>query len=134
MFLEEPASRELTASEFYDRMMSAATLLQNRVGDLHSFLRRADGMLLTEPFSQVFLNSLSDDYWKMNLTATDASRLDRICFVLRRSQDYFASTDFENRADCLRGMLLSLQELLQTIQSEPTDVSYDVFLPVLEHI
>ncbi|MBQ3077469.1 MAG: hypothetical protein IJC43_06405 [Clostridia bacterium] len=120
--------------EFVSMMQEAAEKLKARAVSLSALLTDIASTLMKERIPTGLLAQLQDTRWSSFLTATDRSRLSRISYIVRRSQEYYDSGDFESRADCLRAVMLEVNELLQQIRKEPTDVSYDIFLPALDQM
>lgn len=124
-----------TLESFSTGILKAASTLNQKQNELRSTLVEIGSTILIQPYANETIAYLENESWKNYLTATDFSRLNIICYkIIKRSQDYFNTGDFENRSDCLRAVLVEAQELLQIIQKEPTDISYDLFLPVLDQI
>ena len=133
-FLNSAAPSGVSKARFCDMMRHAAVKLKEHIAGLNQALTDISNILMQERISTEQLNGLKPDQWKEYLTGTDYSRLRSIYYVVRRSQDYYSSGDFESRAECLRTVPLEVNELLQDIQNEPTDISYDIFLPALDQI
>lgn len=124
-----------TINTFTASILKAAKILNQKQDELRNIMVEISNTILSQPFTSDIMAYLENESWKNYLTATDYSRLSTICYkILKRSQDYFNTGDFENRSDCLRAILIEAKELLQLVQKEPTDISYDLFLPVLEQI
>jgi len=123
-----------SSTSFRKGLILAAEVLTNAQKDLQRVMIDISSTILSHIISDESMVALDPEKWKNFLTATDLGRLNRIHYIVKRSQDYHSSWDFENRSDCLRGILLESRELLEMIQKEPTDISYDIFLPALEQI
>lgn len=124
----------MDGANFYKCVIAACDNLNQHVNLLNETLISVGNFLFSGALHSELLNSLDVGNWSAYLTQTDVVRLKRIHYVLKRYQDYFTSVDFENRADCLRATILEIKDLLQGIQNEPTDISYDIYLPTLEQI
>lgn len=134
--LETPVSPNISKPEFSSKMKAAVEKQKAETEGLDQKLSEIVTILLRDRISEqelVCLNPYSGG-WRKYLTATDFSRLGSIYYIVRRTQDYYNSNEFESRADTLRSVLLEINNLQQTIQNEPTDVSYDIFLPMLEQM
>lgn len=127
-------SNDISALEFHDFLFQTIDSFKLKTGELHSIIMSLSNIVLSQPLLTSSIDALNSEFWSNYITATDVARLNRFTYILRRSQDYFASGDFENRSDCLRAVLIEVRDLLHTIQQEPTDISFDVFLPALEQI
>ena len=125
---------DLSKVDFCNYMRNAADKLKEQIGLLNQVLTEMGNVLMRARVSSEVMESLSPGRWRNYLTATDFSRLGKFYYIVKRSQDFYDGSDFENRADCLRAVLLEVNDLLQSIQNEPTDVSYDIFLPALNQI
>lgn len=125
---------DLSKADFCNYMRNAADKLKEKIGLLNQVLTEIGNVLMRARVPSEVMESLSPGRWRNYLTATDFSRLGKLYYIVKRSQDFYDGSDFENRADCLRAVLLEVNDLLQSIQNEPTDVSYDIFLPALNQI
>lgn len=125
---------DLSKVDFCNYMRNAADKLKEQIGLLNQVLTEIGNVLMRARVSSEVMESLSPGRWRNYLTATDFSRLGKFYYIVKRSQDFYDGSNFENRADCLRAVLLEVNDLLQSIQNEPTDVSYDIFLPALNQI
>ena len=134
VFLERSIPTTISNDQFFAVMTEAMEVLGQKMMLMHNLMLEVSSILLSMPLNNEVVAGLDIDKWRYYLTATDSARLSRINYVIKRSQDYFASRDFENRTDCLRAILIEVNELLQSITREPTDVSYDIFLPALEQM
>lgn len=133
-FLGEELDQDVNKATFIKQMYRASEKLKNNLADLNEVMVDLASQLMLRKVPAEMVDKLNPNLWKDSITATDARRLGNIVYVIKRSQDYYESNDFENRADCLRAAILALKELQQVIQKEPTDVSYDVFLPALDQM
>lgn len=127
---------DISKPKFFYKMKAAVEKQRAETEDLDQKLSEISTILLRDRISEqdlVYLDPYSGG-WRKYLTATDFSRLGSIYYIVRRTQDYYNSNEFESRADTLRSVLLEINNLQQTIQNEPTDVSYDIFLPTLEQM
>lgn len=133
VYFPDPVSRSPTLKEFREILQNAVNILQEKHDELGRLIFGISRTLLLEP-SQEFCDGISETDWKDFLTHTDLTRLNQISYIARRSQDYFNSSNFENRSECLRDIMFKVRELLKSISTEPTDISYDIYLPALEQI
>lgn len=134
--LGTPVSPNISKPEFSSKMKAAVEKQKTEIEELDQRLSEISTILLRDRIPEQELEYLDphSGKWRKYLTATDFSRLGTIYYNVRRTQDYYNSNEFESRADTLRSVLLEINNLQQTIQSEPTDVSYDIFLPMLEQM
>ena len=124
-----------TSSSFSESIHRATHILQERHHALRASMIEVGSIIMSQPLSTSVLAHLCDEGWKNYLTATDYSRLNTVCYkILKRSQDFYNTGDFENRSDCLNAVLIEAERLMQQIKKEPTDISYDILLPALEQI
>lgn len=124
-----------TSSSFSESIHRAVLILQERHLALRTSMIEVGSVIMSQPLSTSVLACLCDEEWRNYLTATDYSRLNTVCYkILKRSQDFYNTGDFENRSDCLRAVLIEAEDLMQKIKKEPTDISYDILLPALEQI
>lgn len=133
-FVDPLIPETVSNTDFHKLILAACESLNQRMNQLNENLVAAGNLLLSKSLPPDVIDRLDTDQWSNYLTATDVVRLGRIHYVLKRYQDYFGSGDFENRADCLRVTILEINELIQIIQNEPTDISYDIFYPALEQM
>ena len=133
-FLGEQLEQNVSKATFIKQMHRAGEKRKNNLDDLNEVMVDMASQLMLRKVPMEMVDKLNPNLWKDSITATDARRLGNIVYVIKRSQDYYESNDFENRAGCLRAAILALKDLQQVIQREPTDVSYDVFLPALDQM
>lgn len=133
VYFPAPVSMSPTLTEFRDILQKAVDILQEKHNKLSRLIFGISRTLLLEP-SQEFCDGICEKDWKDFLTHTDLTRLNQISYIVRRSQDYFNSSNFENRSECLRDIMSKVRDLLKSISTEPTDISYDIYLPALEQI
>lgn len=124
----------LNAASFSERFFVSARRLKEQTAVLSQALHDIAAQLMERPMEEHDLAAIGSNDWHNNLCATDFSRLQKLYYILRRTQDYHVEVDFENRADCLRAAFSEAKDLLESIQKEPTAFSYDVFMPVLDTI
>lgn len=124
----------VSKAEFCECLYNALEKQKEKVSALNQDLIEMSRIIMRARVPRELLDSISPGNWRNYLTATDFSRLGKLYYIVKRSQDFYDGGDFENRADCLRAVLLEVNDLLQSIQNEPTDVSYDIFLPALNQI
>lgn len=125
----------LSKAVFCDYMRSAAVILKEKTTKLNQILTEMSNVLMRARVPMDMIEGLYPEYWRNYLTATDFSRLRNLYYdIVERSQDFYDGSDFENRAACLCAVLLAVNDLLQSIQNEPTEVSYGIFLPALNQI
>lgn len=130
-----PLPSNFTVDEFKDTIRSAAEMLSKPHQELNNIMMKLIKTFLTQTSVGFSGNiNIQEQNWDRFLTHTDFKRLNDIDIVVRRSQDYFSSVNFENRSDCLSNIINRTGNLLQDISKEPTDVSYDIFRPALEEI
>lgn len=119
---------------FKNKLLQCVRILKERTDGLHDIVVQTGSIFMSQRIPDEQIKTVEVTVWKPYLTATDQTRLSRIHYILLRSQDYYASMDFENRADSLRAVITQVEELLREISVEPTDISYDTFLPFLMQI
>lgn len=122
-----------TAKKFKEMINLAVNKLSEKHQELSKIISGISRTLLLEPLP-AFCEALDNDVWENFLTNTDLTRLGQISNIVKRSQDYFNSSNFESRLECLRDILSKTDNLINSIDREPTDISYDVYLPALEQI
>lgn len=134
-FLGDAADDDsLNAASFAERLDQSVRGLKLQITVLAQALRDVTNQLMGKPLEEDDLTAIGRDDWHRNLCATDFKRLQMLHKLLRRTQDYHFDLDFENRTDCLRAVLSEAKDLMESIQKEPTALSYDVYLPVLDTI
>ena len=116
VYFPDPVSRSPTLKEFREILQNAVNILQEKHDELGRLIFGISRTLLLEP-SQEFCDGISETDWKDFLTHTDLTRLNQISYIARRSQDYFNSSHFENRSECLRDMMFKVRELLNWSRS-----------------
>lgn len=119
---------------FREKLIQCVNILKEKTDALHDRIVQVGSVFLSQRIPDDQIQSVNAEVWKPYLTATDQTRLSRINYILLRSQDYYASMDFENRADSLRAVIEQVEVLFKDISSEPTDISYDTFRPFLSRI
>ena len=119
---------------FKNSLLKAVILLEEKNNELFSIINECSTTILSQDISEEVISSIEDEKWVDFLTATDAKRLKGLYHIIKRSQDYYVSQDFENRADCLGTVLSKSEDLRISIKAEPTNFSYDVLLPALDQI
>ena len=135
LVLEQPISLDMDQQEFSEKMRVAANYLGKQKDKLERLLTDISDILMKHdriPGEQ--LSQLANENWKNYLTGTDFSRLRTIYSILTHAQDFYSSSDFDNRIGCLHSVLQDINTLQQTIRQQPTDLSYDVFLPALSQM
>ena len=132
ILLAEPVPDRPTREEFASCVERAGKVLGKKTAELAENLDVTANLLMAGRLSEERLLTLEAFAWKPFLTATDLGRLNQIHFILKRSQDYYSSDEFENRSDCLHSLTLEIDRLMQKILAEPTDVSYDIYRPALQ--
>ncbi len=120
--------------QFEGAMKAARNSVNKKMDELNRHLKEVSDQLILKALPGELIALLEPADWKNYLTATDTIRLGDIQRIIKRFQDYFASPDFENRADCLRVVIQEVNGFCKVIQDEPTEVSYDIFLPRLNDI
>ena len=133
-FLGMDVPEEVSKAEFSRLVLSAEEKLKSNIETLNANLVAVSSQLMLRKLSIELVDKLTPSNWSDTLTGTDANRLGRINYIIRRAQDYYESSDFDNRADCLRAAILALNDLQKVIRDEPTDISIDVFLPALDQM
>lgn len=121
-------------SDFEEAMDRACAIHQKYLVSIGTKLQSIVDIFMETEIAYETLEQLNTANWAHHLTYTDTTRLEEIYGLLHRSQDYFVTTDFENRAECLRTVLSGVSNLQHAIQVEPTDLSYEIFSPVLGKI
>lgn len=135
LFLGDTADEDsLNIASFHERFQEAERLLRAQTEVVSQALGTIGAQLLEHPIEESDLSNIGSTDWHRNLCATDFSRLQKLYYILLRTQDYYIDVDFESRADCLRAAFSESKELLENIQREPTELSYEAFLPALSTI
>ena len=135
LFIESSLPSPITRTQFCDAMKNAARVLKQRVEQFNSRIAEISSVLLLQPLSITQLDELEPERWSRYLTATDNTRLSTIYYrIVRRSQDFYGSGEFDSRAECIRAILLEVDKLQENIYKEPTDISYDILLPALNQM
>ena len=129
-----PSAVDEAIDKFRNNIILASELLESKTKLFQQKIKDLTDRLLSENISSNEVDELGEEYWKPFLTATDVRYLKKYQFIVRRSRDFFQSLDFDNRADCLHAMSLEIAELVKDIENGPTDVSYDILMPSLEHV
>ncbi|MCD7856331.1 MAG: ATP-binding protein, partial [Clostridiales bacterium] len=127
--LEKDAALDAFKSAF----KAGCSLRAQKLDALRSSLQEAANILTLEPLSVERLSCVDSKNLKPFLNSADFKRLNAFHHLLNHYQDYFG-TDFDAREECLRSTLNEAEGLINTIQAEPTDVSYEMFLPILTQI
>ena len=126
-----PLQSSFSISEFKNKINEAANQLSVRQEELND-IREILGKNFLKKKSAECSERIDVKKWKGFLTDTDIKRLNSIDYIVKRSQDYFKSVNFENRSACLTDIINRIKNLLKEISDEPTDVSYNIYCPVLE--
>lgn len=125
---EEAASVE----EFRQGMQDAAALMVENLNLLRQKIFELSPQFLTPELSESALNELDSPEWKKCLNYTEERQFSGFKTLLKISQNYYASEDFENRKEYLRQAEYCANDLIDAIQREPTDFSYRYFKAALE--
>lgn len=128
--LNECIEPDLQSSQFSDQLHKAYLKMEKSYGEIEEKIRRTSEHLLAP---RLLLEGI-DDNWKDILITTDWTRLQSLWAIFKGARDYLRNTDFESRAECLRQAIEKTNQLQRDIQDEPTDLSYNRFLPALETV
>lgn len=135
LFIEPSLPTPITRTQFCDALKNAAGVLKQMVEQFNSRIAEISSVLLLQPLSITQLEELQPERWSRYLTATDNTRLSTIYYrIVKRSQDFYGSGEFDSRAECIRAILLEVDKLQENIYKEPTDISYDILLPALNQM
>lgn len=119
---------------FTRQIEDAITLMNKQRQKLQDVLNENNIDAMTERLPDNKLIELEPENWKLCLTSTDAERLRKVHLIFKRIQDYYDSSNFDNRMDCLTMAISYTEDLLKNIKKEPTIISYEIFYPMLEKL
>ena len=124
-----------TIKEFSNQLDEAVILMKNQIKNLNSTLNETISTLLkNSSLAENKFENLNSESWNCCLTATDIKHLNKIVFIFKRVNDYLNSTNFDNRSDLLNIAISYSNDLLLSIQKEPTIAAYNTFKPILERL
>lgn len=131
LLLDEEGDCE-SLETFKAQVDKAATLLSARKKELASSLIKLSEAFMGSMLSEESLGEVNPDYWKNWLNGTDYERLEGLYAAFCRAQGFFEGIDFDGKADIVRSATRDLSVMAGQIEDQPTEISYDIFLPAIE--
>jgi len=121
-----------TIDGFAKTLNQAEEMMQRAEQEVGELMKRLPSQVLSMINSEELLEQLRSPRLCCWLNYADRNRLNQICAILDEFRSYFTIRDFQHRSVRFERAIQQTVDLVRTITDNPTQLSYDVFLPQLE--